>query len=247
MTQSSSSSDPAVEFISPAHVRTCRERIHQVRERTGARVGTAPSGFDASYWQAWFETNAEEVLEAFPSVQLVPGYRVRYCCFGQHGRDLRVRPFVARADTPVDAVRRLLPWHPPPDSMGAIERGAPNEDVELLYRHFSFPRTAQGYFEYWFVIQELWASARWAYSHVLASLDEFSQLVSSPDWQLVHPVERYQPALVRHGEAAMLAVLVHCPLNRFEVTLQRIEIDAEQALHYSEAILVASGPRGYVL
>ncbi len=247
MNESSASSDPAVEFISATHVQACRERIHQVRERTSARVGPAPSRFDAHYWQTWFETNAEELLKAFPSVQINAGYCVRYCYFGPQGADLRVRPFVTRTGTPLETVQRLLAWHPPPDSMGTLERGTPNQDVQFLYSHFSFPRTAQGYFDYWLVMQELWASARWAYSHVLASHEELSQLISGPDWQLVHPVERYQPALVRHEAAALLAVLVHCPLNRFEVTLQRIEIDAAQALHYHEPILVAAGPRGYVL
>lgn len=237
----------AVEFISPLLVQACRERIQEVRERTGARVGTTPSRFDAKYWEAWFETNATELLRAFPNVQLAPGHCVRYRCFGQQGADLRVRPFVTRIGTPVEAVHRLLQWHPPPDSMGALDSGAPNQDAELLYRHFSFPRTPQGYFEYWFVLQELWASARWAYSHVLADLNELLQLISGPDWQVVHPVESYQPALVRLDSSAVLAVLVHCPLNRFEITLQRIEIDSQQVIHYKEGILVAAGPRGYVL
>ncbi|MCX8072256.1 MAG: hypothetical protein N3C12_07385 [Candidatus Binatia bacterium] len=239
--------DVTVEFVSEAHVRACRQRIQEVREQTGSRVGVAPSRFDARYWETWFETNAEELLRAFPSVQLSPDYHVRYRCYGQFGADLRVRPFVARKGTPVDALQRLLEWHPPPDTMGAVERGTPTQDVQLLYRHFSFPRTAEGYFDYWFVMQELWASARWAYSHVVASLEELAQLTAAPEWQVLRAVDRYEPAVVRHESGATLAVLIHCPLQRFEITLQRIEIDAQQALHYSDPILVAAGPRGYVL
>ncbi|GIW45256.1 MAG: hypothetical protein KatS3mg077_2538 [Candidatus Binatia bacterium] len=244
---SESAQTGTVEFIPRALVAACRERIQRVRERTGARIGAVPPRFDPHYWEAWFEANAEELLRSFPEVELRSGYSVRYRCFGQHGADLRVRPFVARAGVAVDSVQRILEWHAPPDSRGALEKGAPNQDVELLYSHFSFPRTAAGYFEYWFVMQEIWASARWAYSHVVADLEELGQLVAGPQWQLIHPVEQYQPAVVRSENCGVLAVLVHCPLQRFEVTLQRVEIDAQQALHYSEPILVASGPRGYIL
>jgi|GEM_PF-1617378 hypothetical protein len=237
----------SVEFVPAAHVRLCRERIAQARERAGERVGVAPQHFDSGYWEAWFEANAEETLARFPDITLAPGYQVRYRCFGQAGNDLHVRPFVARSGTPVDHVRRLLQWHPPPDSMKVQERAAPTQDVELLYNRFSFPRTAEGYFQYWVVMQELWASARWAYSHVVASAEELTQLLQGQGWQLHREVERCEPAVVRHGNGASLAVLVHCPLQRFEVALHRIEIDPQQAIHYEDSILVASGPRGYIL
>lgn len=236
-----------VEFVPAAHVQLCRQRIDAARERAGERARVAPREFDPGYWERWFEANAEEVLRAFPSVTVSPGYTVRYRCFGQYGRDVRVRPFVARAHTPVDRVRRVLPWHPPPDSMAVQERAAPTQDVELLYSRFSFPRTAEGYFDYWVVMQELWASARWAYSSIVASAQEWSQLTAAEGWQVLQPVERYEPAVIRQGERVSLAVLVHCPLQRFEIALQRIDIDAQQALHYDDPILVAAGPRGYVL
>jgi hypothetical protein len=131
--------------------------------------------------------------------------------------------------------------------MKVQERAAPTQDVELLYNRFSFPRTAEGYFQYWVVMQELWASARWAYSHVVASAEELTQLLQGQGWQLHREVERCEPAVVRHGNGASLAVLIHCPLQRFEVALHRIEIDPQQAIHYEDSILVASGPRGYIL
>jgi len=117
--------------------------------------------------------------------------------------------------------------------------------VALLYRHFSYPHTAVGVFEYWLAMQELWASERWAHSHVIASAGDLSQITAGDGWEVLHPVEVYEPAVVRSNGSARLAVLVECPLRRFEISLQQIEIGEDQSLRYGEAVLVASGPRGY--
>jgi len=58
-------------------------------------------------------------------------------------------------------------------------------------------------------------------------------------------VETYEPAVVWDGGTARLAVLVECPLGHFQVSLQQVDIGADQALRYAEPILVATGPRGY--
>src|SRR5262249_20685148 len=161
-------------------------------------------------WQTIFETTAAEVLAALPAVQLTPGFVVRYRFFGQRGGDLLVRPFVARPTTDVEAVRRLLDWHPAPDSVAPADAHRPTRDVDLLYRHCSHEPTATGVFEYWLAMQELWASQRWAHSHVIASATELSQITAAPGWQVVHPVEVYEPAVVRSDGTARLAVLVQC-------------------------------------
>jgi len=118
--------------------------------------------------------------------------------------------------------------------------------VDLLYRHFAFPHTAAGAFEYWVVMQELWSSARWTHSRVIASADELMRITAAGDWQMIQPVEQHEPAVVRIGTTFRLAVLVFCPLQRFQIQLQQVEIDASQALHYLDPILVAAGPRGYL-
>ena len=237
----------SVEFIPAAHVRDVTARIHAARQRAADRCGPAPAPGDARYWERFFETNAAEVLSELPSVQLAPGFVVRYRFFGEQGSDLRVRPFVARRDTDVTTVRRLLDWHPAPDSMTSVLTTYPTQDVELLYRHFSYPPTAVGAFEYWLAMQELWASLRWTHSHLIASAEELSQITAAEGWQVVFPVEAYEPAVVRSDGAARLAVLLHCPLGRFQITLQQIEVAADQSLRFAEPILVASGPRGYLV
>lgn len=236
-----------VEFVPAAHVRAVTRRIEAARQRALDRVGVAPTQSAAHYWEPLFEANAAEVLAALPSIQLTAGFVVRYRFYGQRGRDLLVRPFVARPGTDVDTVRQLLDWHAPPDSVAAARAGAPTQDVALLYRHFRFPDTAIGVFEYWLAMQELWASARWAHSHVIASADELSQITASESWQVIHPVEAYEPAVVRSAQSARLAVLLQCPIGRFEITLQQIEIPADHSIRYGEPVIVAHGPTGYVL
>jgi hypothetical protein len=235
----------SVEFVPAAHVREITRRITEARQRALDRYGAAPPQPDAGYWEPLFEANAAEVLAVLPVVTLAAGFVVRYRFFEQRGSDLLVRPFVARASTDIAAVRQLIDWHPPPDSAATALVGSPTQDVALLYRHFSFPRTAVGVFAYWLAMQELWASQRWAHSHLLASAADLSQITAAEGWEVVHPVEAYEPAVVLSDGSARLAVLVQCPLRRFEISLQQIEIAADQSLHYGEPVLVASGPRGY--
>ena len=235
----------SVEFVPAAHVREVTRRISEARQRALDRSGTPPPQPTAAYWEALFEANAADVLAVLPAIALPAGFVVRYRFFEQSGRDLLVRPFVARASTDVEAVRQLIDWHPPPDSLATALVGNPTQDVSLLYRHFSFPHTAIGVFEYWLAMQELWASQRWAHSHLIASATDLSQITAGEGWQVMHPVETYEPAVVRSNGSARLAVLIECPLGRFEISLQQIEIADDQSLRYGEAILVASGPRGY--
>ncbi|HVO23686.1 MAG TPA: hypothetical protein VMW56_08665 [Candidatus Margulisiibacteriota bacterium] len=235
----------SVEFVPAAHVREVTRRVADARQHALDRCGAAPPHPDTSYWQALFEANAAEVLAVLPAITLPGGFVVRYRFFEQRGRDLLVRPFVARASTDVEGVRQLIDWHPPPDSLASAQTGSPTQDVALLYRHFSFPHTAIGVFEYWLAMQELWASQRWAHSHVIASATDLSQITAGEGWEVVHPVEAYEPAVVLSDDSARLAVLLQCPLGRFEITLQQIEIASDQSLHYGEPVLVASGPRGY--
>lgn len=237
----------AVDFIPAAHVRDTLQRVVAARQRASEVVGPASQDPGNAYWEQWFEANAAAALASIDSVKLHEGFVVRYRCYGAQGRDLLVRPFVARASTDVTQVRRLLDWHPGPDSMSLQQQHAPTQDVELLYRHFEFARTATGVFDYWVIMQELWASARWTHSHVIASADELSQITARDGWQVIHPVEHYEPAVVLAEDSSRLAVLIQSPLRRFEINLQQIDIDAQQAMHYAEPILVASGPRGYVL
>jgi hypothetical protein len=236
-----------VDLIPASHVRETLQRVHAARQRAGEVAGPPPRDPDGRYWESWFEANAAAALEAVQSVTLSEGFTVRYRCYGAQGRDLRIRPFVARTGTDVTTIRRLIDWHPPPDSMSQQERHTPTQDIELLYRHFRFARTPTGIFDYWLVMQELWGSARWTHSLLIASAEEMSQLTSAEGWKILHAVERYEPAAVIGDESARLAVLVHCPLERFTIQLLQIDIDAQQALHYAEPILVASGPRGWVL
>jgi hypothetical protein len=235
----------SVEFVPAAHVREVTRRVSEARQRALDRCGAPPAQPDAGYWEPLFEANAVEVLAVLPAVTLAAGFVVRYRFFEQRGRDLLVRPFVARASTDVAAVRQLIDWHPPPDSVASALVGSPTQDVKLLYCHFAFPRTAIGVFEYWLAMQELWASQRWAHSHLIASAADLSQITAGEGWEVVHPVEAYEPAVVFSDAGARLAVLVQCPLRRFEISLQQIEIAADQSLHYGESVLVASGPRGY--
>src|SRR5512140_2988262 len=147
----------AVEFIPAAHVRAVTGRVDEARQRALDRCGVPPPSPGAEYWQTIFEATAAEVLAVLPAVTLAPGFVVRYRFFGQRAGDLLVRPFVARATTDVEVIRQLLDWHPPPDSAAASEAQRPTQDVDLLYRHFSYAPTAVGVFEYWLGMQELWA------------------------------------------------------------------------------------------
>ena len=236
----------SVEFIPAAHVAEVTRRIQSARQSATASCGPAPREPSAVYWEGLFETNATRVLAEIGSVHLNPGFVVRYRFFGEHGGDLLVRPFVARATTDVDTVRQLIDWHPAPDSV-AGSRMMATQDVELLYRHFDFPRTAVGFFDYWITMQELWASSRWVHSHLITSADELRRITAGDGWEVVHPVQAYEPAIVLTSDSAQLAVLLQSPLRRFAIHLEQIEIGADHAVGYGESVLVASGPRGYLI
>jgi len=237
--------DPmSVEFIPAAHVHELADRITEARQRALDRCGAATQP-DPAYWERLFETNAAEVLAVLPAITLPTGFVVRYRFFEQRGHDLLVRPFVARSSTDVASIRQLIDWHPAPDSVATALVGNPTQDVALLYSHFGFPRTATGVFEYWLAMQEVWASQRWAHAHLIASAVDLSQITSGTGWEVLHPVEAYEPAVVLSDNSARLAVLIESPIRRFTITLEQIEIASDQSLRYGEPVLVASGPRGY--
>lgn len=236
-----------VEFVPAAHVRAVTSAIAAARQRALDDCGVPPRVPEAAYWEETFEANAAAVLAAIPDVELPFDRCVRYRFFGQRGRDLLVRPFVARTTTDVNRIRQVLDWHPPPDALASGGAGGPTQDVELLYRHFSFPDTAVGAFDYWLAMQELWASVRWVHSYVVASAEEWSRIVTREGWEVLHTVQAFEPAVVRADGSFRLAVLVESPLQRFQIALNQIEIGPEHALRYGEPVLVASGPRGYVV
>ncbi len=238
----------SVEFVAAAHVQDLQQRLQAARQRAVDACGPPPATAGDRYWEELFEHNAAQILAEIPSVTLPAGHCVRYRFFGMRERDLLVRPFVARAATDVAMVRRILDWHAPPDTRSAEQAArAPLQDVDLLYRHFSFPRTAVGYFEYWLLLQELWASQRWAFAHLIASAAELSQLTADPGWEIVEPIQAYEPAVVLDADGARLAVLVQSPLERFTVHLEQIEIGADQSIRYASSALIASGPKGYLV
>ncbi len=240
----------SVQFLDPAFVHALIARVAAARQSAAASETAADVdeiADDASYWEPHFEANAASVLGALERVRLAEGYAVRYRFYSRQGADLLVRPFVARAATDVSTVRQLLDWHAPPDSVAPALRGHPTRDTDLLYRHFTFEHSPQGYFEYWLAMQELWASARWIHSRVIADAETFGAVTGGNGWQIAHAVERCEPAVVADGERAQLAVLVFCPLERQVVTLHRIEIAADQSIEFADAIAVAHGPRGWLM
>jgi hypothetical protein len=238
-----------LEFIPAAVVHELAARVAAARD-DGLAHGPSvpPQAESAAYWEAMFEANAVAVLAALGRVHLAVGYAVRYRFYGRHGGDLLVRPFVARATTDVSAIRALIDWHPPPDTVAPALRTRPTKDVDFLYRHFTFERSARGVFEYWLAMQELWGSARWVHSRIITDAEDFAATTGRPGWSIDQPVERHAPAVVWGDDGgAHLAVLLYCPIGRETVTLQRIEIGADGALAFVDAIIVAQGPRGYRL
>ncbi len=235
----------AVEHLDPALVREVQARIAQARRTVSdAHPESRHAADDPSYWQALFEDHAAAVLAVLPRVRLAAGRAVRYRCYGRHGRDVRVRPFVTRAGTDVSGILALLDWHPPPDAIAAPMPHL-DRDVELLYRHFTFEPTAAGAFEYWLAMQELWASQRWVYSSVLADAAELAQLTAGGEWRVERPVERVAPAILTGGgDGVHVAALVHCALERHTVTYHRVRVGLDHSVEFAESLLVASGPRG---
>jgi len=236
----------SVELVPAALVRDLTARVQCARQRAVDQCGPPAAASDSDYWENLFELNAAEVMAEIPSITLPAGFVVRYRFFGMRERDLLVRPFVARPATDVSAVRRLLDWHAAPDARSTDAAKVPAQDVDLLYQHFSFPRSAVGYFEYWLLMQELWASQRWAFAHLIASAQELSQITAAPGWQVIEPVQAYEPAVVRSDDGARLGVLVESPLERFSIHLEQIDVGADQSIRYASPLLIASGPKGYL-
>lgn len=235
-----------VEFVPTETVRSVRAAIEGARESMIAPDAT-PGDDETGYWESVFEHHAAAVLAALGGVRIEPGHVVRYRYYGRQGRDLLVRPFVAREGTDVEGVRRILDWHPAPDTVVPSRRGAPSADADLLYRHFHFEPTAVGYFRYWAAMQELWASARWIHSRIIADAVEFAEVLRPPGWQVSNPPERFEPAVIlEEGRAAQLAILLYCPLDTQSVTLSQVRIDPDRCLHQIESVPVAHGPRGYL-
>jgi hypothetical protein len=237
----------SVRHVPAEHVLQRMLGLRKARERTVQKHPAVPDPADTASWEQLFETNATEALATVPSVTLRSGLVVRYRFFGQRERDLLVRPFVARQGTDVEAVRRIIDWHPPPDSCASALAAHPTRDVDLLYRHFSFPWDERGIFDYWTVMQELWASARWTHAQVISSATELAALTAAQGWQVERAVEACEPAVVLAETSARLGVLVHDALDRHSVVLQQIEITADGAVHYGTAAVVANGPRGYIM
>ncbi len=236
------------QFIPADTVRDVIDRIERARQLSSTRHPEPPGHpDDPHYWQDLFEAHAAAVLNALSRVQLANEHAVRYRFYGRYGHDLLVRPFVARSATDVSAIRRLIDWHPSPDSAASSPWPEKTRDVEFLYRHFVFEPSPAGYFEYWIAMQELWASARWIHSRVIADGEHFSTVVADSEWQIQRHVEHFEPAVVTEKDgAAQLAVLIHCLLDRHTVALHTIQISAEQAIVFGEVLPVAQGPRGYV-
>jgi hypothetical protein len=237
----------SVEFVPPAIVQDLAARVEEARGAAVQSVGMEETD-SVEYWIRLFEANASAVLARLTRVGLRDDYVVRYCFYGQQRGDLLVRPFVARATTDVTAVRRLVDWHPPPDSIAPVLASRPTKDVELLYSHFHFERSVLGFFEYWIAMQELWASARWVHSRIIAERQDLDDLSKRDGWQVDQTVERCEPALVRLDDGgAQLAVLLYCPLDRAGISLHRIHIGTDQAINFVDAIPIAHGRSGYRL
>ena len=96
-------------------------------------------------------------------------------------------------------------------------------------------------------MQEVWASARWIHSHIIADGEEFAATTEREGWVVRQSVQRFEPAVVREEAGAELAVLAYCPLEHQTVGLHRIRIDADQDIRLLETIPVAQGPKGYVM
>ena len=237
----------AVHFVSAGVVRDLRKRILDARQQVSEQLEGDVSPERPEYWQRVFEDNAAAVLAVLPRVRLKPDYVVRYRFYGRRGADLLVRPFVARATTDVETIRQLIDWHPPPDSVAPSLRSRADRDVDLLYRHFEYEASTEGRFEYWLAMQEVWASARWVHSTVIADADELRALTGDSGWEIDHPLERCEPAIVWEDGVARLAVPVLCRLEQQAIALHQLEIHTDQRIEFVNAIPIARGPRGYLI
>lgn len=241
----------SVELVSPGFVHRLVSRIATARTEALAGFENMPppgAPDESRYWEGVLEANAALVLRCLDTTRLAPGFAVRYRFYENRNGELRIRPFVTREGTDVSSVKRVLDWHLPPDAQRRSGLLPHDQDASILYEHFSFPRSAEGVFEYWFAMQEIWASSQWAHARVVCDASELSQLSSGEGWRTERSVDQCAPAVVA-GEAAVshLAVLVYSPIGHESVTLEQIEIPADQSIRYGEPLVVATGPKGYVL
>ncbi len=236
----------AVDFVTAEFVHSLVRRIGEARANALEGFEKMPSSGaedEASYWERVLEVNAARVVDALALTRLAAGHAVRYRFYEMRGGDLRARPFVTRASTDVAAFKRLLDWHPAPDA-GVVASG---QDADLLYRHFEIDRSPAGVFEYWFAMQEIWASSRWAHSRVLATADELGQITAAEGWTVENLAEHCAPAVVSGEGSSHLAVLVYSPIGQQRIELQSIAIGEDKVVRYGAPVLVAAGPRGWIL
>jgi len=241
----------SVELVSPDLVHRIVSRIATARTEAleGFERMPAPGAPDeARYWEGVLEANATLVLRTLETTRLEPGFAVRYRFYENRNGELRVRPFVARESTDVAAIKRVLDWHPAPDAQRRSGLVPHDQDASILYRHFSLARSAEGVFEYWFAMQEIWASNHWAHARVISNAGELAQLQSRHGWQVEREVEQCAPAVAaEETQSSHLAVLVYSPIGHESVTLEQIQIPPDQTVRYGEPLAVATGPKGYVL
>ncbi len=241
----------AVEFVSADFVHRLIKNVAEARTRALQGFERMPPPGDTHeplFWEGVLEANAARVLDALTHTRITPGAAVRYRFYENRGGDLRIRPFVLRQGSDASIARRVLEWHRPPDAQARGMPATADRDAELLYRHFQIERTAEGVFEYWFAMQEIWASSYWAHARVIASPDELGQLTASPDWQILQAVDHCAPAVVLESqETSHLAVLVYSRVRQESVTLEQVRIPADQRIAYTASTLVATGPAGYLL
>lgn len=227
-------------------------RIDAARNAVAREAAEVPteSEAEAAYWEEVFEEHARRVLAVLPRVRLREGREVRYRFYGKQGGDLLVRPFVASVGADVSHLRRMLAWHPAPDSMSPAERLRPTRDVDLLYGHFELPDTPEAVFEYWMAMEEIWASARWVHSVLITSAEDFSAAVAAPGWTVRDTPQSFTPLVAPEGAQALpaeLVVLVRCPLGAERIELWRARIDRDGSIAFRDAVPVATGPRGYTM
>ncbi len=237
----------SVETLSSEEVRAALNAVERAHQKVSEEVpGSRSEEDDPQHWQDILEANAAAVLAELDHVALDEGYVVRYRFFERIKSEIRVRPFVARRTTDVELVRAALGWHPPPDSGSAAENLRTNRDAGLLYEHFTFTDSALGVLHYWLAMQEIWASAGWVHTRIVADQNHFAELVAGDDWQIEQSVESYQPVVMRGEQGAHLALLLYSPLERHSIGLQQIEIRPDKSIVFAAPIAVATGPRGYV-
>lgn len=236
----------AVEFVAADFVHALVRRIGEARAealRGFEKVPEPGAPDEGAYWETVLEANAARVLQVLQRTRLAAGHVVHYRYYEMRGGDLRARPFVTRIGTDTSTVKRLLDWHPAPDA-GAVGSG---QDAELLYRHFELERSPEGVFEYWFAMQEIWASSRWAHSRVLATADELGQITAQEGWNVEHVAEHCAPAVVDAEGSSHLAVLVYSPIGQQRVALEHVAVGADKVVRYGQPVVVAAGPRGWIL